>query len=81
MVMVKPATSYLDIVARVKEMVDVPVFAYHVSGDYAMIKAAAAHGLIDEKAVTLETLLSMKRAGVTGILTYAARDVAEWLNK
>ena len=79
MVMVKPATIYLDIVARVKEVVDVPVFAYHVSGEYAMIKAAVAQGLIDEKAVTIETLLAMKRAGATGILTYAARDVAKWL--
>ena len=79
MVMVKPATIYLDIIAHVKDMADVPVFAYHVSGEYAMIKAAATQGLIDEKAVTLETLLSMKRAGATAILTYAARDVAEWL--
>jgi len=77
--MVKPATLYLDIIARVVEMADVPVFAYHVSGEYAMLKAAAAQGLLDEKAATLEALLAIKRAGATAIFTYAARDVASWL--
>jgi len=79
MVMVKPATLYLDIISRVSEISEVPVFAYHVSGEYAMIKAAAAQDMVDEKAVTLETLLAIKRAGAIAILTYAARDVAEWL--
>ncbi len=80
MLMVKPASLYLDIIARVAESSDVPVFAYHVSGEYAMLKAAVAAGMLDEKAATLETLLAMKRAGATAILTYAARDVAMWLS-
>ncbi len=79
MVMVKPALLYLDIITRVKEMSEVPVFAYHVSGEYAMLKAAVAAGMLDEQAATLETLLAMKRAGADAILTYAARDVAVWL--
>ena len=79
MVMVKPASLYLDIIARVKEISDVPVLAYHVSGEYAMLKAASAVGLLDEKAATLETLLAIKRAGADAMLTYAARDVAQWL--
>ncbi|MDX2095398.1 MAG: porphobilinogen synthase [Alphaproteobacteria bacterium] len=79
MLMVKPAGLYLDILARVKEIADVPVLAYHVSGEYAMLKAAAAAGFIDERAVTMETLLAIKRAGADAILTYAARDVARWL--
>ena len=81
MVMVKPATLYLDIIHRMAHMSDVPVFAYHVSGEYAMIKAAAAQGMVDEKAVTLETLLAIKRAGASAILSYAAYDVAQWLQK
>ena len=80
MVMVKPASLYLDVIARVKEISDVPVFAYHVSGEYAMLKAASAAGMLDEKAATLETLLAIKRAGADAILTYAARDVAMWLS-
>lgn len=79
MVMVKPASLYLDIIAELKRLSDVPVFAYHVSGEYAMLKAAVAAGMLEEKSATLETLLSIKRAGATAILTYAARDVAEWL--
>lgn len=79
MVMVKPGTLYLDVLYRVKELCDLPVFAYHVSGEYAMLKAASAQGMLDEKAATLETLLAFKRAGADAILTYAARDVAEWL--
>lgn len=79
MVMVKPASLYLDIIADVKQASDVPVFAYHVSGEYAMLKAAVAAGMLDEQAATLETLLSIKRAGASAILTYAARDVALWL--
>ena len=76
MVMVKPATLYLDIIRDVAQAVDVPVLAYHVSGEYAMVKAASAAGMLDEHAVMLETLLAIKRAGATAILTYAARDVA-----
>ena len=81
MVMVKPGTLYLDIVAKVKAACDLPVLAYHVSGEYAMIKAASAAGMLDEKAVTLETLLAFKRAGADAVLTYAARDVASWLKE
>lgn len=79
MVMVKPATFYLDIIAQVRAVADVPVLAYHVSGEYAMVKAAGAAGLLDEQAVMLENLLAIKRAGATAILTYAARDVARML--
>ena len=79
MLMVKPASLYLDIIARVREVADVPVLAYHVSGEYAMLKAAAAAGMLDEKATILETLLAIKRSGADAILTYAARDVAKWL--
>ena len=81
MVMVKPASLYLDIIARVKEVSDVPLLAYHVSGEYAMLKAAAAAGMLDENAVMLETLLAIKRAGADAILTYAARDVAKLLKQ
>ncbi len=76
MVMVKPALAYLDIICRVKEYTNLPVAAYNVSGEYAMIKAAAQQGWIDEKKVVLETLTSMKRAGADLILTYFAKQVA-----
>ncbi len=79
MVMVKPGIPYLDIVRRVKQECQAPTFVYHVSGEYAMIKAAAANGWINEQAIVLETLLSCKRAGADGILTYYAKDVAQWL--
>lgn len=79
MLMVKPASLYLDIIAQTCAMSDVPVLAYHVSGEYAMVKAAAAAGMLDEQAVMLETLVAIKRAGATAILTYAARDVARYL--
>jgi porphobilinogen synthase len=79
MVMVKPALAYLDIVRRVKERFAVPVAAYNVSGEYAMVKAAAARGWIDERRVVLETLTSFKRAGTDMIITYHAPDVARWL--
>lgn len=79
MVMIKPGLPYLDIVRRVKDRFGVPTFVYQVSGEYAMIMAAAANGWIDERAVALETLLSMKRAGADGILTYFAKRAAEWL--
>ncbi|AXA34247.1 porphobilinogen synthase [Francisella adeliensis] len=78
-IMVKPALSYLDIINELDRIVELPIAAYHVSGEYAMIKAAAAAGLVDEKAITIETLTSMKRAGAKTILTYTALDVAEWL--
>ena len=76
-VMVKPALSYLDIISAVRAQVDVPVAAYHVSGEYAMIKAAAANGWIDHDTVALEQLSAVKRAGADIILTYFARWFAE----
>ena len=76
MIMVKPALAYLDIICQVKTATNLPVAAYNVSGEYAMIKAAAQHGWIDEKKVILETLTSMKRAGADLILTYFAKEVA-----
>ena len=79
MVMVKPGLPYLDIVQRVKMEFGVPTFAYQVSGEYAMIKAAIQNGWLDEKSCVLEALLSMKRAGADAILTYYAKDVAKWL--
>ncbi len=79
MVMVKPGMPYLDIVRRVKDQFGVPTFVYQVSGEYSMIMAAAGNGWIDERAVALESLLSMKRAGADGILTYFAKRAAEWL--
>jgi porphobilinogen synthase len=79
MVMVKPGMPYLDIIRRVKEQYGVPTFAYQVSGEYAMIKAAAMNGWLDEKQVVLESLLAFKRAGSDAILTYYARSVAKWL--
>ncbi len=79
MVMVKPALPYLDIIHRVREKFDVPVAAYNVSGEYAMVKAAARNGWIDEKRVTLEILTSIQRAGAGIILTYHAKEAARWL--
>jgi porphobilinogen synthase len=79
MVMVKPGLPYLDIVRRVKEEFGVPTYAYQVSGEYAMLKAAAQNGWLDEKACVLESLLAFKRAGADGVLTYFAMDVARWL--
>jgi len=79
MVMVKPGMPYLDIIRRVKEQYGVPTFAYQVSGEYAMIKAAAMNGWLDEKQVVLESLLAFKRAGSDAILTYFAKSVAQWL--
>jgi porphobilinogen synthase len=78
-VMVKPALAYLDLIHRVKTEFGYPTAAYAVSGEHAMIKAAAAKGWIDERAVTLESLLAMRRAGADILITYAAADVAEWL--
>lgn len=79
MVMIKPGMPYLDILRRIKDEFKAPTFVYHVSGEYAMLKAAAQNGWLDEKAVVLESLLGMKRAGADGILTYYAKTVAEWL--
>ncbi|MGB7300958.1 MAG: porphobilinogen synthase [Burkholderiaceae bacterium] len=79
MVIVKPGMPYLDIVRRVKDTYQCPTFVYQVSGEYAMLKAAGQNGWLDEKAVALESLLAMKRAGADGILTYFALDVAGWL--
>ena len=79
MVMVKPALAYLDILHRVKTEFGMPTAAYSVSGEHAMIKAAAANGWIDERAVTMESLLAMRRAGADILITYAAADVAGWL--
>ncbi len=79
MVMVKPAVTYLDIIAAARAEVDVPIAAYHVSGEYAMLKAAAANGWIDHDAAAIEVLTSIKRAGADMILTYLAGDVAELL--
>jgi porphobilinogen synthase len=78
MVMVKPALAYLDVIRAVRELVDVPVAAYNVSGEYAMVKAAAARGWIDEERVAKETLVSIARAGADIILTYHAKDFARW---
>lgn len=81
MVMVKPGLPYLDIVRRVKDEFAAPTFVYQVSGEYAMIKAAAQNGWLDEKKIVLESLLAMKRAGADAILTYYAADAARWLQK
>ena len=79
MVMVKPGLPYLDIVRRVKDTYGAPTFVYQVSGEYAMLKAAAAQGWLEERACVLESLLAFKRAGADGILTYFALDAATWL--
>jgi porphobilinogen synthase len=81
MVMVKPGMPYLDIVRRVKETYQVPTFAYQVSGEYAMLKAAAQNGWLDEQAVVMESLLCFKRAGCDAILTYFAKQAAQWLQQ
>ncbi len=79
MVMIKPGLPYLDIVRRIKDEFQYPTYVYQVSGEYAMLKAAGMNGWIDEKACVMEALLSMKRAGADGILTYYAKSVAQWL--
>lgn len=78
-VMIKPGMPYLDIVRRVKDEFNMPTFVYHVSGEYAMLKAASQNGWLDEKAVVLEAMMSFKRAGANAILTYYAEDIANWL--
>jgi len=81
MIMVKPGMPYLDIIRRAKDSFGVPTFAYQVSGEYAMLKAASLNGWLDEKQVVLESLLSFKRAGCDAILTYYAKSAAEWLQQ
>jgi porphobilinogen synthase len=81
MVMVKPALAYLDLIHRVKTEFGYPTAAYAVSGEYSMVKAAAAKGWIDERAVTMESLLAMRRAGADIVITYAAMDIARWLRE
>ncbi|WP_036247999.1 MULTISPECIES: porphobilinogen synthase [Methylobacter] len=81
MIMIKPGMPYLDIIRRVKDQYGVPTFAYQVSGEYAMLKAAAMNGWLDEKQVVLESLLAFKRAGGDAILTYFAKSVAQWLQE
>jgi porphobilinogen synthase len=77
--MVKPALAYLDVVRAVREEVDLPVAVYNVSGEYSMVKAAAARGWIDERALALEMLTSFRRAGADIIITYYAKEAARWL--
>ena len=79
MVMIKPGMPYLDIIYRVKTTFGLPTYAYQVSGEYAMLKAASQNGWLDEKAVVMESLLAFKRAGADGILTYYALEVARWI--
>lgn len=81
MVMVKPGMPYLDIVRRVKDEFGVPTYAYQVSGEYAMLKAAAQNGWLDERAVVMESIMSFKRAGADGVLTYFAPQIAQWLQE
>lgn len=81
MVMIKPGLPYLDVVSNVKQTFGVPTFAYHVSGEYAMLKAASQNNWIDEKSTVLETLLCFKRAGADAILTYYAKDAAKWIKE
>ena len=79
--MVKPATLYLDVIVRIKDAFNMPLFAYHVSGEYVMLKAAVAAGHLDERACVLETLTSIKRAGANAVLTYYAKAAAQWLRQ
>ncbi len=81
MVMVKPALSYLDIIRRIKDNYNIPIVAYNVSGEFALIKAAAEKGLVDEKAIVMESLTSMKRAGANIIITYFTKDIAKWIKE
>jgi porphobilinogen synthase len=81
MVMVKPGMPYLDIVRRVKDEFRAPTYAYQVSGEYAMLMAAARNGWLDERKVIMESLLAFKRAGADGVLTYFALQVARWLKE
>jgi porphobilinogen synthase len=78
-IMVKPALPYLDVVRAVRERFDVPLFAYNVSGEYAMVKAAAARGWLDERRAAIEGLTAIKRAGADVVVSYWTRELAEWL--
>ena len=78
-VMVKPALPYLDLIRRIKDDTELPVAAYNVSGEYAMVKAAAAAGYLDERATVLETLTCIRRAGADIVITYHAKEAAQWL--
>ena len=78
-IMVKPALPYLDVIRRIRDSTELPIAAYNVSGEYAMIKAAAAQGLLDERAAVLEALTGIRRAGADIVITYHAKDVATWL--
>ena len=80
-IMIKPALSYLDIVSKARDLFNHPIAAYNVSGEYSMVKAAAREGWIDEKSVTTELITSIKRAGADIIITYHAKDMANWLSK
>jgi porphobilinogen synthase len=80
MVMIKPGLPYLDVLSNVKQTFGIPTFAYHVSGEYSMLKAASQNNWIDEKSCVLEALLCFKRAGADAILTYYAKEVAMWIN-
>jgi len=80
MVMVKPALPYLDVIRKVRDTFNYPLAAYSVSGEYAMVKAAAQQGWLDERRIVLETLTAIKRAGADIIITYYARDAARWLS-
>jgi porphobilinogen synthase len=77
--MVKPALAYLDVIARVRAQTDLPLAAYNVSGEYAMVKAAAQQGWLEEGRIVLETLTSIRRAGADIIITYHAKEAARWL--
>lgn len=81
LLIVKPALAYMDIMSETKRITSIPVIAYNVSGEYSMVKAAAANGWIDEKRIVMENLVSMKRAGADRIITYHALDVAKWLSE
>ena len=81
MVMVKPGMPYLDVIWRAKQAYGAPTFAYHVSGEYAMLKAASQNGWLNERAVVMEAMIGFKRAGCDGVLTYYAEDIARWLNE
>ena len=80
LIIAKPAMAYLDVLTRIADRFNVPVVAYNVSGEYAMVKAAAEKGWIDEKRIVLENLIGMKRAGAKAIITYHAVEVAKWLS-
>ncbi len=78
-IMIKPALPYLDVIRRIRDSTELPIAAYNVSGEYAMIKAASAQGLLDERAAVLEALTGIRRAGADIVITYHAKDVATWL--